>query len=177
MTMMETICNRKSIRSYTGESITSDELNTILKAANASPVGMGQFDSLHLTIITNSKILNKIESTAASMFGKPDMHPLYNAPMLIVVSSKAPAPMMENVAFSNAAIMVHNMALAATELGVGSCYIWGAIAALSKNTELLAELELPEGFIPCCAICLGKTEEEYEFREIPANKISQNIIA
>lgn len=177
MTMMETICNRKSIRSYTGESITNDELNTILKAANASPVGMGQFDSLHLTIITNSKILNKIESTAASMFGKPDMHPLYNAPMLIVVSSKAPAPMMENVAFSNAAIMVHNMALAATELGVGSCYIWGAIAALSKNTELLAELELPEGFIPCCAICLGKTEEEYEFREIPANKISQNIIA
>ena len=177
MTMMETICNRKSIRSYTGESITNDELKTILKAANASPVGMGQFDSLHLTVITNSEILTKIESTAAAMFGKPDMHPLYNAPMLILVSSKTPAPMMENVTFSNAAIMVHNMALAATELGVGSCYIWGATAALSRNIELLAELKLPEGFIPCCAICLGKTEEEYKLREIPTNKISQNTIA
>ena len=74
MTTMETICSRKSVRSYTGESITNDELNTILKAANASPVGMGQFDSLHLTVITNAEILNKIEATAAAMFNKPDMH-------------------------------------------------------------------------------------------------------
>ena len=177
MTTMETICSRKSIRNYTGESITNDELNAILKAANASPVGMGQFDSLHLTVISNAEILNKIEATAATMFGKPDMHPLYGAPTLVLVSSKAPAPMMENVAFSNAAIMVHNMALAATELGVGSCYIWGATAALSRNTELLAELNLPEVFIPCCAISLGKTEEIYELREIPTNKISQNTIA
>ena len=85
--------------------------------------------------------------------------------------------MMENVVYSNAAIMVHNMALAATELGVGSCYIWGAVAAASHNPQILSELKLPEGFIPCCAICLGKTEETYEFREVPANKIAQTTIA
>ena len=45
MNTMETICSRKTIRSYTGENITADELNVILKAANASPVGMGQYDS------------------------------------------------------------------------------------------------------------------------------------
>ena len=54
MTMIETICSRKSIRSYTGENITAAELDVILKAANAAPVGMGQFDSLHLTVITNN---------------------------------------------------------------------------------------------------------------------------
>ena len=177
MNTMETICSRKSVRSYTGEGITAEELATILKAANASPVGMGQFDSLHLTVITNKDLLNKIDKATAAMFGKPDMHPLYNAPMLVLVSSKEPAPMMENVAYSNAAIMVHNMALAATELGVGSCYIWGAIAALGHNPEILSELKLPEGFIPCCAICLGKTKETYELREIPANKIAQTTIA
>ena len=53
MNTMETICSRKTIRSYTGENITADELNVILKAANASPVGMGQYDSMHLTVITN----------------------------------------------------------------------------------------------------------------------------
>lgn len=47
--MIETICSRKSVRSYTGENITAAELDVILKAANAAPVGMGQFDSLHLT--------------------------------------------------------------------------------------------------------------------------------
>ena len=176
MTMMETICSRKSIRSYTGENITNAELAVILKAANAAPVGMGQFDSLHLTVITNEEILKKIEATAAAMFGKPDMHPLYGAPTLILVSSRQPAPMMENVAFSNAAIMAHNMALAATELGVGTCYIWGATAAMSRNAELLAELKLPEGFIPCCAMAFGKTADTYELREITEGKIGKTII-
>lgn len=176
MNTMETICSRKSVRSYTGENITAEELSVILKAANASPVGMGQFDSLHLTVITNKELLGKIEKATATMFGKPDMHPLYNAPTLILVSSKKPAPMMENVAFSNAAIMVHNMALAATELGVGSCYIWGAITAISRADDILAELKLPEGFIPCCAISLGKTNDTYEMRDIPADKIAKTFI-
>ena len=176
MTMMETICSRKSVRSYTGENITAEELEVILKAANASPVGMGQFDSLHLTVITNKELLAKIEASAAAMFGKTDMHPLYGAPTLILVSSRKPAPMMENVAFSNAAIMAHNMALAATELGVGTCYIWGATAAMSRNPEILADLKLPEGFIPCCAMCFGKTDIAYEAREIPEYKIAKTLI-
>ena len=176
MTMMETICSRKSVRSYTGENITAEELEVILKAANASPVGMGQFDSLHLTVITSKEMLAKIEASAVAMFGKPDMHPLYGAPTLILVSSRKPAPMMENVAFSNAAIMAHNMALAATELGVGTCYIWGATAAMSRNPEILADLKLPEGFIPCCAMCFGKTDIAYEAREIPENKIGKTVI-
>lgn len=177
MNTMEAICSRKSIRSYTGEPVTAEELNTILKAANAAPVGMGQFDSLHLTIITNKALLDKLESATAAMFGKPDIHPLYNAPMLILVSSKEPAPMMANVAYSNAAIMVHTMALAATDLGVGSCYIWGAIAAANNNPEILAELNLPEGFIPCCALCLGKTQETYTPREIPSDRIARTVLA
>ena len=92
MNTMETICQKKSVRNYTGENITNEELSTTLKAANASPVGMEQFDSLHLTVITNK------------------------------------------------------------------------------------ELKLPEGFIPCCAICLGKTDEKYELKEIPANRIAQTTI-
>ena len=176
MNTMETICSRKTIRSYTGENITADELNVILKAANASPVGMGQYDSMHLTVITNEELMNKIDAAGAALFGQPDMHPLYGVPTLVLVSSKKPDPMMENVAFSNAAIIAHNMALAATDLGVGSCYICGAIAAFSGAAELLKELNLPEGFIPCCAIGLGKTDCKYEIRDIPENRIAKSII-
>ena len=176
MNMMETICRRKSVRSYTGENITTEELNTILKAANAAPVGMGKFDSMHLTVIRNKELLNRIEATTAEMFGKPDIHPLYGAPTLILVSSRKPAQGMENVVFSNAAIMAQNMALAATALGVGTCHIWGAVAAMRGNSELIAALNLPEEFIPCCAMCFGKTDIPYEFREIPEDKISKTII-
>lgn len=90
------------------------------------------------------------------MFGKPDMHPLYSAPILILVSMKTQSKMMENVAYSNAAIFAHNMALETTELGLGTCYIWGVVAALATSPDIMSELGLPEDFIPCCGIVLGK---------------------
>ncbi|MBR5534429.1 MAG: nitroreductase family protein [Ruminiclostridium sp.] len=176
MTTMETICSRASVRSYTGEPVSPEELAIILKAAKASPAGMARFDTLHLTVIHNPDLLAEIDAAGAALFGDPTMHPLYGAPTLVVVSSRKPAPGMENVAYSNAAIMVHSMALAATDLGVGSCYIWGATAALSKSEAILAKLGLPEDFIPCCAITLGKTDVAYTLREIPDDKISSNTI-
>lgn len=176
MNTFETICSRKTIRTFTGENITNEELQKILKAANASPVGMGQYENLHLTVITNSELLKKIDQAGAAMFGKPDMHPLYGAPLLILVSSKKPEKMMENVAFSNAAIISHNMVLEATELGIGACYIWGAIAAITVSNDILHELNLPEEFIPCCGVALGKTDYKYELRDIPEDRISKNII-
>ncbi len=177
MNTMETICSRKSVRTYTGEHITEEQLNTILKAANAAPVGMGQYEGVHLTVITNAELLGKIDAAGAAMLGKPDTHTLYGAPMLILVSAKMPpVKMMENVVYSNAAIIVQNMALAATELGVGVCHIWGATMATLNAPSILKELNLPEGFTPCCAVTLGKTDYVYEQREIPMNRVETNTI-
>ncbi len=172
--MQDTILKRKSIRSYTGENITKEELNIILKSCDASPVGLKQYENLYLSIITNKLFLDEIEKNATLMFNNPNLKPLYNAPTLIVISSKKMSN-MENVMYSNAAIMAHNIALTATSLNVGSCYIWGAISALNNNKNLLARLNLPDDFEPCCGVILGKTEEEYEKKEIP-NRISKNYI-
>lgn len=177
MNTMETICSRKSVRTYTGEQITEEQLSAILKAANAAPVGMGQYGDVHLTVVTNAELLGRIDAAGTAMVGKPDAHPLYGAPMLILVSAKKPSvKAMENVAYSNAAIIVQNMALAATELGVGVCHIWGAITAILNAPDILKELNLPEGFIPCCAVTLGKTDYTYEEREIPIDRIAANTI-
>lgn len=176
MKTLETICSRKSIRSYTGEGITQNELKQILTAANASPVGMGRYDEMHLTIVTNLELLRKIDQAGAAMFGKPDIHPLYGAPVLILVSTKTPAERRENVAYSNAAIIAHNMALEATELGIGVCHIWGAVAAVTASPDIIKELNLPEDFIPCCGIVLGQTDCKYEPRDIPEDRIEKNII-
>lgn len=172
--MINTILKRKSIRTYTGENISKEELEVILKSCNASPVGMKQYDSLHLTIVSNKDLLNKIEQETSKMFNKPNMHPLYGAPLLIIISSKK-MPNMENVMYSNAAIMAHNISLAATELNIGSCYIWGAIASIKDNEQILKELNIPTNFIPCCAVTLGKTNELFEERKIE-NRISTNYI-
>lgn len=171
MNTFETICSRKSVRSYTGELPTEEELKKILTAANAAPVGMKAYDSLVLSVVTNKELLQKIDRNCAEYMNMSDMAVLYGAPALIIVSSKiGPAP-NDNTAYSNAAIIAHNMSLEAVELGLGSCYIWGAVFALNNSKEILKELNLLEGYIPCCAIGLGKTEVKYELRDIPEDRI------
>lgn len=173
MELKEAMNTRKSIRSYTGEPISKEQLDAILTAAYEAPIGMGKYDSIHLTIISNKDLLNEIDKNAATFFGKPDVHPLYGAPTLIVISSNDQG----NVASANAGFILQNMSLAAVEEGVGHCDIYGALAALAQNKSLLAKLNLPDGFTPLGALVVGKTGETYEKREIPdAHKYVTNEI-
>lgn len=176
MNTFDTLFSRKTVRNYTGEQLSGEALSAILKAANASPIARGIYDAVHLTVIQNPQLLSKIDANGAAFFGNPSLTPLYQAPTMIVVSGKKPAPGMENVTYSNAAIVVHNMALAAVELGLGQCCIWGATMALSHNEELVKELHLPEGFVPCSSLIVGKTEESYGLRDIPLERIGCDFI-
>ena len=144
METIKAICSRKSVRSYTGEKVSEEELKTLLKAANAAPVGMAQYQTLHITVIEDKGLLDQIEQAGARLFGKPGLHPLYGAPTLILLSSQGNGPME----LSNASCVIENMALAAVDLGIGAVHIWGAVAGLNKDPGLVAELGLPEGFIP-----------------------------
>ena len=162
---------RKSVRSYTGEAPSKDELDLILKATYAAPVGMGRYDSLHITVVQRPDYLARLEDAAGAQLGKENYHPLYGAPVLMIFSSIFPGIPTDNSSYSNCAILAQNAALAAVSLGIGTCHIWGAIRALNKEPALLAELNLPEGFAPCCAITLGRTRETYEMRAVQDNRI------
>ena len=174
MELQKALNIRKSIRSYTGESITDAQLERILTAAYEAPIGMKRYDSIHLTVITNPEILHEIDANAATMSGDPSRHPLYGAPMMILVSSS----LTSNVASANVGIIIQNMSLAAVEEGIGHCDIYGAIRALVKNDELVAKLNIPEGFVPTGSIILGMSDDAYTDREIPADhKYSMNVLA
>lgn len=176
MNTLEAIYSRRSIREFNGERITEKELAEILKAAYAAPVGRAMYDSLNLTVIKNKEFLAEWEKTMAERFERPDMHPFYGAPTVILVSSVVNECAMSNVNYSNAAIIVQNMALAATEIGVGACHIWGAIGVLNASNELKSSLNIPEGMMPCCAIALGHFDGKYELREVDEKRIATNYI-
>ena len=175
MNTMEVLNRRRSIRTYTGEGISREELKQILDAAYAAPVGMGAYDTMALTVVTNPKLLARYDDAAAKLF-KNREHPLYGAPMMVIVSAQMQEAPLDNVSYSNAAIIAHNMTLAAVEMGIGSCLIWGAIVAGNNDPDLVKELNLPEGYKPCCSVILGKTNEVYQPREIPENRIKTLII-
>ena len=172
MNTLDTIFSRRSIRNFNGKAISEQELSQILKSAYAAPVGRGMYDSLSMTVVTNKALLLKWEQYMANVVGKPDLHPFYGAPTVLLISSAGEG----NVNYSNAATLVQNMALTATDLGIGACHIWGAVGVLNGNVELVKALKVPDGMTPCCAIALGHFDGEYAIRDIPENRIRTEYV-
>lgn len=175
MELMKAIAMRKSTRKYKSEQIDDKSLNTIINAGCAAPVGMGAYDTVHLTVIQNPDLLNRIAKTTANLFGRPNANPLYGAPTLVVISGK-PNDKFPNGEIANAACINENMALAATNIGIGSVYLWGILCAFTADKELLKDLNLPEGFIPVSSIALGYPTEPLTTEKELKQTIKTNIV-
>jgi len=151
---IRTILNRRSIRSYKQEQIKDDDLQIILKAGLFAPSAMNQ-QSWHFTVVRSKEILQKINQTVRNNFLKSGdkrfeemaksetFNVFYNAPTLIIVSGdeKAIAPQCD------CALAMENMFLAASSIGIGSCWIH-AITHLSNTEEgksLINALGVPQG--------------------------------
>lgn len=78
------MCQFKKIGLYLyGRTNHRGTTSLILKVANVAPVGMGQYESVYLTMTTNFKPLSRMDATGATILGKPDAHVFYGVPMLI----------------------------------------------------------------------------------------------
>lgn len=93
-------------------------------------------------------------------------HPLYNAPTFILFSG-SDGPM----SLCNISCVIENMIIEAAELGLGSCYIMGNVAAVKGNAEIEKAVGMPEGFELCAGLILGYPAEEPQSRELVADKI------
>lgn len=175
METIKTFNTRKSVRSYTGK-LTKEELDAVLYAAQTAPVGMGKYETMHLTVIENQELLQELDRNAAEFFGDLSRQPLYGAPCLVLISTEIADPAAGNVPYSNAAVMAEHMALAATDMQLGSCLIWGAVAALNTKPELVAKLGLPEGHTVCCGVVIGETEEGFAERVIDRTRVAVSYL-
>ena len=141
MNPFELFQSRRCIRSYTGAPASDGELQKILQAANTAPTAMGQYENVHLTVITDAKLLAEIEAACAEFMGQPGSHPLYGAPTLVVASSRFPGEAMANPAYSDAAMHVAeanvNAILAGEDIGTGAPL--KDTSGLSMTTESLSK--------------------------------------
>jgi len=176
MELMKAIEERQSCRAYTGEQITDNALQKILEAANAAPVAMGKYDDVRLTVVQDKELLTKLDAAGAKYFRRPDARPTYGAPTVILVLSKLPESPQNPVPYSNAACFVENMSLAATDLGLGSVYLMGAILGAAADPALCKELKVPEGFAPTSALAVGKPSAPLKNRSLTLNKVTVDYI-
>lgn len=163
---------RKSTRSYKPAQIKKEELEKVLLAGYAAPVGSGKYDTLHFTVIQNAGLLAQIAEAHAKAANQPGSSPFYGAPTVVLLSTSRKD---SSVAYANAGCIIENMALAATELGLGSVYLFGFLNALNSQPELLKKLNLPQDFLPISGIALGYPTEPLTAREL-SKTISTDII-
>lgn len=146
METLDLIHARKAVRAYTGQ-ITSAQLQTILEAGNAAPVGMGNYGDYRLVVIQDPAVLQTMQHH-------------YNAPTVIVVAVQHPGRME---ALSAGAI-VHNMELAAEDLQLGANYNMACLSSIPEGV-------LPAGFEGIFALTVGQTTTTFTPRQTPADQI------
>lgn len=173
MDTSKALASRKTVRRFKSQQITEIELDTILRAGGSAPVGMGEYASLHLTVIQKKDLLERISKSAGSLTGNTEMDMMYGAPTLVIVSAKENRT-IPNIQYLNTGCVMENMLLAATDLGIGSAYLVGILTAFG-NAELLKELNLPADFHPVSAAAFGYPDEAFREEEM-TNKIETDFI-
>lgn len=161
MNTLEAIAKRRSTRCYTDKSIPEDALQAILQAGCAAPVSMANYNSLHITVVQDSILLDRINAASEeALFQMTGIRKNadYGAKTLILVSS---TPVHRPGAeFTNVGIVMENMVLAATELGIDSVILGAAPTVVGQNPQFMKELGIPNGYTPLLGAAFGYGAEE-----------------
>lgn len=175
MNTLESIAKRKSTRSYTAVPVPEEALNAILQAGFAAPVAMARYDSLHITVLQNEDIIRRINDKTSEMLSKRmgvKKNADFGARTFLFVSTSTEG-LHPEMAYANVGIVVENMVLAATDLGIDTVILGGAPRVIVEDEALMKDLGIPAGFKPVLGICLGyaTTEEPPKEHSITVNRV------
>ena len=162
--VIETIYARRSCRSYdVAKSVKKEDLQEIMNAATQAPTAMNT-RAWHFAVVSNSEALKSLnavvrdsvdEATRKRIEGRSadgSFNFFYNAPTLIIVSCSDSSPYPA----ADCACALENMFLAATSLGLGTCWInqLTNISFEKKVRQLLKKFGVPDEnkVYGCCAL-------------------------
>jgi nitroreductase len=147
---LQVIQNRKSVRNFTGESVTQDEINILLKAAMAAPSAVN-CQPWEFIVTTERTTLDKLGDAL------PYAKMIYKAGAAIIVCcvpAKAHRQFVE-YAVIDSTLASQNILLAAESLGLGA--IWTAAYPYPERMEPVRSiLQIPADVIPLNVIPIGR---------------------
>jgi len=115
--VLENIKNRRSCRSYLPDEVPEALIEKVVEAGTYAPTGMGMQSPI-IIAVTNKEVRDHLSKmNAAVMNGKND--PFYGAPVVLVVLANKE----RGTYIYDGSIVMENMMLAASSLGLGSCWI------------------------------------------------------
>ena len=128
--VIQAMLDRRSCRSYLPQQIKEEELEQILLAGTYAASGMNM-QSAKIVVVQDAQTREQLRRMNAAVMGTADADPFYGAPTICVVL----ADTTSNNWFADGCLVMGNLMLAASSLGVASCWI----------NRALEEFDSPEG--------------------------------
>jgi nitroreductase len=164
MDFKEVIAKRQSVRDFTDQPVSDDKLNAILEAAHIAQSGCN-FQPWKFVVVKDVQVKKQLMQAANN---QPHVG---QAPVIIAAVALDPGRMMPCEVPAGAvdlAIAVENMALAAVDQGLGSCWI----GAFSQST-VKKILGVPEAYRVDALLPIGYPKQARE--KSPRKPISEIV--
>ena len=185
---------RRSVRAFRPDPLPQEQLDALLRAACLAPVGSAMYRDVHITVVRDQEKLLKLCEAAWKRFssvevvreiaGEADTDPeagvhqpnlFYGAPVVFFLSHRRQT-LQPGIEWANVTAVAQQMHLAAADMGLGSCFMWGALESMRMfpeldHTELLA---LSPDFEPLIGLAVGysaDTPKARAQREIGVNYV------
>ena len=173
MDLLEIMQNRRSVRSYTGEPISNDNMQKILQAGLLSASSRARCP-WEMIVVRDKGVLNQMSECRT---GSARMLAGADAAIVVIADTAA-----SDVWVEDCSIVMSNMHLMADSLGIGSCWIQGRLreAPDGKSTEsfLRELLNFPDGYALEAVLSLGMPDKhpaKRELSDLTLNKIHYEV--
>ena len=151
MNTLEAILSRRSIRKYTSEPVSDEQIEQLLMAAMHAPSARNE-QPWHFLVINNKPLLQAISNVHP--YGKM----LREAPLAIMVCADENLEPIQGYWAIDCAAATQNLLLAAHSLGLGT--VWLGIYPREERIKDLRELTLlPKHIHPVSLIVIGHPDE------------------
>lgn len=156
---IENIMTRVSVREFTGEFISQEQIDTLLRAAMAAPSALNH-QPWAFIVVTDRAVLDQIgEQLPYSRCA--------NNPACAIIPcgdlTKAIEGEGQNFWINDVSAATENLLLAAHAMGLGA--VWTGIHPGQERVNILKEiLALPEHIIPLCVVPIGVPAEQPEVK-------------
>jgi len=154
MEVLEAIFTRRSIRQFTGRTISEEDLKTVIKAGFCAPSAHNK-QPWHFVIVRDKAALENISKV------HPYAKMLPQAGCGIIVCGDKNKEGMAGFLIEDCSAAMQNMLLAAHGLGLGA--VWCGLYPVTQLTKPVGELvNLPPEMVPVGMVVIGYKAEEKE---------------
>jgi len=162
---VETIMNRRSIRSYKAEQIKQEELDIILECGINAPSARN-LQPWAIRVIQSEDMINELNHDYNNFMKKASLtassntsenHVLFGAPTFILIAGDTSKAYAQN----DCGMLAQNMLLAAESMGIGTCVLGGIVRFINspQGNYFRKKLDLPNNYQLFIGIVMGYKNE------------------